>query len=189
MGTFAMRKICRTLLLVVMLLPSVVLSQTDFEATKARAEAGEAKAQFELGINYYNGTGVEKSYQEAIKWIRFAAEQGNVDSQALLGNLYFDGAGIPQNYEEAYKWYSLAAKDGWSNGAQFRLGYLYYNGLGVSKNLVKAYAWFSVAAVQGDTTAEQRRDRYKNELSTEELIAAQRLATRCFESNFKDCGE
>lgn len=41
MGTSAMRKICRTLLLVVMLLPSVVLSQTDFEATKDRAEAKE----------------------------------------------------------------------------------------------------------------------------------------------------
>ncbi len=147
-----MKTIIKALFLLVALTAAVpVFAQSDFEALKARAEAGDA------------------------------------DAQALLGNLYFDGTGIPQNYEEAFKWYSLAAKDGWSNGAQFRLGYLFYNGLGISKNLVKAYAWFSVAAAQGDATAEQRRDRYKNELSTEELIAAQRLATRCFESSFKDC--
>jgi len=146
-----MKTILKSFFLLIALSVVPVFAQSDFEAIKARAEAG------------------------------------NADAQALLGNLYFDGTGIPQNYEEAFKWYSLAATDGWSNGAQFRLGYLYYNGLGVSKDLVKAYAWFSVAAAQGDTTAEQRRDRYKNELSTEELITAQRLATRCFDSNYQDC--
>jgi len=115
------------------------------------------------------------------------AEQGDAAAQNNLGNMYFSGTGIPQNYSEAVKWYRLAAEEGWGNGAQFRLGYMYANGFGVAQDISKAYAWFSVAAAQGDTTAADRRDRFGAQLSPQALEQAQALATKCFDSNFKDC--
>ncbi len=40
------------------------------------AEQGDAQAQLNLGVCYWNGNGVAKDYAEAVKWFRKAAEQG-----------------------------------------------------------------------------------------------------------------
>ena len=42
-----------------------------------KAEAGDAKAQCNLGWCYETGTGVEKSEREAVKWYTKSAEQGD----------------------------------------------------------------------------------------------------------------
>ncbi|MCX7009237.1 MAG: hypothetical protein NTY53_18665 [Kiritimatiellaeota bacterium] len=39
---------------------------------QARAEQGNANAQFVLGLRYYNGDGVTKSFVEADKWFLIA---------------------------------------------------------------------------------------------------------------------
>ena len=127
-----------------------VFAQPDFEATKARAEAGDANAQNNLGAMYDNGTGVAENVQEAVKWYRLAAEQGDANSQ-------------------------------------FVLGLMYENGEGVSGNDVRAYIWYSVAAAQGAAYAEEYRDNVKAVLSPQALEQAQAMASRCFESNYKDC--
>jgi TPR repeat protein len=44
-----------------------------FEATKAKAEKGDAIAQFNIGYAYFNGSGVAKDEAEAAKWCRRAA--------------------------------------------------------------------------------------------------------------------
>jgi len=68
------------------------------------AEQGLAKAQFNLGVSYQNGTGVPKDYNEAAKWYRKAAEQGMAEAQYNLGLTYEYGKGFPINYSEAAKW-------------------------------------------------------------------------------------
>ena len=42
------------------------------------AEAGNAWAQYNLGVMYRNGKGVPKDYAEALKWYRLSAAQGDV---------------------------------------------------------------------------------------------------------------
>jgi TPR repeat protein len=227
METSAMHKICRTLLLAIMLLPSVVLSQSDFEATKARAEAGDAEAQNKLGDLYFDGTGVPENDQEAVKWYRLAAEQGYAEAQYNFGLMYYIGAGVIKNNQEAARWYKLAAEQG-NDRAQYSLGFLYQYGEGFARNYQeavrlyrlaaeqgnimaqsflglmylagqgvaqsnsRAYVWLSVAAAQeqyADGAARAARDRLRDQLSPQALEAAQAQATRCFESNYKDCGE
>ncbi len=73
------------------------------------AEQGNAKAQYNLGLMYYNGEGVPQDYAEAVKWYRKAAEQGHAKAQLFLGNMYGNGQGVPQDYVQAYMWYILAA--------------------------------------------------------------------------------
>ncbi len=47
-----------------------------FEDVKAKAETGDSGSEYQLGLCYYKGDGVEKDFSEAVKWYRKAAEQG-----------------------------------------------------------------------------------------------------------------
>ncbi len=107
-----MKTILKTLFLVIALTAFPVFAQIDFEATKARAEQGDAGAQRFLGVMYATGAGVAQNDQEAVKWYRLAAEQGDADAQYNLSVRYSTGAGVPQNGIMAYVWASLAAAQG-----------------------------------------------------------------------------
>ena len=61
------------------------------------ANAGHAKAQFELGYCYEMGYGVDQSFYEAVSWYRKAAEQGNTNAQNNLGARYAKGEGVTHN--------------------------------------------------------------------------------------------
>ncbi len=78
---------------------------------RARAEQGNARAQFNLGNMYNGGDGVVQDYKQALFWYRKAADQGNARAQFNLGNMYNGGDGVVQNYVQAHKWYNLAAAD------------------------------------------------------------------------------
>jgi TPR repeat protein len=156
-----MKTILKVLFLLVALAAAVpVFAQSDYEAAKALAETGDAEAQVSLGTMYRNGEGVVQNDQEAVKWYRLAAEQGLVYGQLDLGRMYRDG--------------TFVAKDN-----------------------LKAYVWFSVAATTRERfynsfanhRAVKERDETRQLLDPQALEQAQAQATRCFESNFKDCGE
>ena len=83
-------------------------SQTDFAATKLKAEQGDAIAQHNLGVMYADGEGVTKDYIEAVKWYRKAAEQGLAEAKYNLGLMYAKGNGVTKDYIEAEKWYRKA---------------------------------------------------------------------------------
>lgn len=88
------------------------LEQAVVDETKAKAAQGSAEAQFNFGLMYYLGHGVEQNYAEAVNWYRKAAEQGNADAQENLGWCYTYGNGVEQNDVLAYTWFALAAKQG-----------------------------------------------------------------------------
>ena len=68
--------------------------------------------QFNLGVMYENGRGVEKDEAEAVKWYRKAAEQESAVAQFYLGVMYANGRGVAKDEEEAVKWYRKAAANG-----------------------------------------------------------------------------
>ncbi|MBF0460152.1 MAG: caspase family protein [Magnetococcales bacterium] len=57
------------------------------EQVRKAAEQGDAKAQFNLGVLYENGTGVRKDVAEAVNWYRKAAEQGHEAARTNLMKL------------------------------------------------------------------------------------------------------
>jgi len=57
------------------------------ECFRKAAEQGHAEAQYNLGICYEDGDGVEWSYTEAIKWYSKAADQGHEEAKFLLDTL------------------------------------------------------------------------------------------------------
>jgi TPR repeat protein len=58
---------------------------------KKAAKQGHAEAQYNLGIMYYNGRGVDVNYKKAIEWYEKAAEQGLLNAQSNLGVMYQNG--------------------------------------------------------------------------------------------------
>ena len=76
------------------------------------AEAGDADAQFSLGVMYEQGKGIRQDYTEAVRWYRKAAEQGYAEAQYNLGVMYAEGQGVRQDEAEAVKWYRKAAELG-----------------------------------------------------------------------------
>ena len=100
--------------IVLTILATVVLSapvdaQVDIADLRARAEQGNALAQFNLGVNYTSGEGVPQDDVEATRWFRLAAEQGHLGAQEFLGAKYWVGSGVPQDYVQAHMWLHLAA--------------------------------------------------------------------------------
>src|SRR6266567_2974420 len=84
--------------------------QKPIEEVKAKAEAGDAKSQVELGRRYDKGEGVMKDQVEAVKWYRKAAEQNYAKAQNNLGDCYYKGEGVAKDRVEAVKWYRKAAE-------------------------------------------------------------------------------
>ncbi|MDP4030286.1 MAG: tetratricopeptide repeat-containing serine protease family protein [Gallionella sp.] len=118
------------------------------------AEAGDAKAQFNLGVMYTNGEGVPKDGVKAFEWFQKSSLQGNVHAQAYLGKLYSVGWGISKDIPLAFDLLQKAAEQGEGN-AQMWLGNMYRFGDGVPKNAVKAMEWYVKAADQGNANAQE----------------------------------
>jgi TPR repeat protein len=83
------------------------------------AELGDAEAQYNLGVLYDEGAGVEKDLSSAAGWYRKAAEQGFMDAQTNLGIMYVHGQGVPRDYHEAMKWFQQAASQGDREAADY----------------------------------------------------------------------
>lgn len=77
-----------------------------------KAEAGDAEAQFNLGVCYYKGQGVGQDYVQIVYWWRKAAEQGDVEAQFKLGLLYVKGEGVEMDIIQAMFWLEKAAGQG-----------------------------------------------------------------------------
>ena len=125
----------------------------DIEELINKANKGDVVAQNKLGMCYYNGDGVEQSYEEAVKWFEKAAEQRHAVARLYLGMCYYYGKGVEQSYKEAAKWIEMAANQGDAK-AQYNLGRLYFVGQGVEQSYEKAAKWIGMAANQGDAQAQ-----------------------------------
>ena len=76
----------------------------------ARAQAGQAAAQYQLGSDYYHGKGVAKNQARALFWYRHAARQGNGAAMDKIGNAYLNGVGVTKDYAKARQWFMRGAR-------------------------------------------------------------------------------
>jgi TPR repeat protein len=139
------------------------------------AEQGDALAQYNLGLLYDNGRGVQKDYAQARQWYEKAAAQGRADAQVNLGILYDYGRSIPQDFKKAVYWYRLSAKQG-NDLAQRRLGLMYERGDGVERDIVQAYMWYILGTAGGAGRGAARKDALTKQMTPEQIAEAQKLA-------------
>jgi TPR repeat protein len=150
-----MVNLCSITLTVAMLLQSIPSKPVttpsvgqEIADLKKRAEAGEPKAQVQLGTAYATGDGVTEDDTEAAKWFRKAAEQGDAGGEYSLGEMYLTGRGVSADLVEAVKWMRRAAEHGDARG-EFNLAVMYAQGQAVPKDENEAAKWMRKAADQG----------------------------------------
>jgi TPR repeat protein len=112
------------------------------------AEKGDANAQYNLGLLYRNGRGVEQNDREALIWFSKAAQQGMLDAQYNTGLMYMEGRGVAVSKLEAFEWWKLAASKGHAP-SQHNLAVLYAYGIATRKNVNKAIELWTMSANQG----------------------------------------
>ena len=123
-----------------------------FKLCRRKAEAGEADAQFHLGVMYAYGRGTTREETEAANWLRKAAAQKHITAQMRLGLMLARGAGVRKDEVEASDWLRQAAEHN-DPIAQFNLGLMHAHGLGVTKDRNEALRWYKKAAAQGHNGA------------------------------------
>ena len=123
-------------------------------AVRKAAKAGNAEAQFRLGVMYGNGDGVGLDYDQAREWFEKAAAQHHENALITLAWMYANGAGVGADEDRARQLYLKAAAAG-SAKAQYVVGTMYrFAQYGVEKDVAKAVQWYQKAADQGMPTAQ-----------------------------------
>lgn len=156
-----------------------------FVSVKAKAEAGDSQAQYELALFYsqdFERT-VALDYFEAFTWAKKSAQKNNRMAQRLLGRFFELGRGTDKNLEEAIKWYRSSALLGCKQSQRW-MGQMYHSTFQGSKtyedfikkdisNLSEAYAWFLLGS---EKSIPRRAD--NNTATPEELALGPALTAR-----------
>ena len=100
--------------------PAAQESAPDLQTLLALANQGHPVAQFNLGVKYDFGQGVDKDPAQAIHWYRLAAAQGHGGAQFNLGGMYFEGLGVKRDLLRATMWFALSAEAGVKGAARNR---------------------------------------------------------------------
>ncbi len=136
--------------------------ESDLRCLESTAKAGDAEAQYQLGISFLSGSRVPASEPQAVQWFQRAAEQGHAKAQYELGHCCQYGKGLPRNTAEAVKWYRrasphfLAAAEQGDAEAQYIIAVMCNSGHGMNRNLTEAAKWYEKAARQGRTHAQYK---------------------------------
>ena len=148
------------------------------------AKKGDAEAQYNLGLMYYDGDDVTKDYKQAVQWFSKSADQGYAKAQYNLGYMYDNDQGVEQNFKQALKWYRKSAEQN-DASAQINLGFMYSNGRGVAQDYQKAYMWYNIASVSGDKSAIKNRDILETKMTSAQFSKGEELVEAWFAKRSK----
>ena len=131
--------------LILKAMQNVQKAQQDFQAMLEQAELGDTSVQYDLGVRYAEGDGVDSDMVQAAHWFSLAAESGDLRAIEALGRCYQMGTGVEEDQGRAVELYTQAADQGYA-GAQCSLGLCLENGSGVDQDPVKAAEYYLLAA-------------------------------------------
>ena len=126
--------------------------QATLEALTAIAQAGNARAQYDLGVLYTGLAGFPKDLTKAAYWFRRAADQGHPAAQFSLGVKYADGEGVPRDAAIAEYWFQQAADQ--DSSFAVMAGQKYDQGVGIPQDYTTAFHWYEIAAIKGDVAGQ-----------------------------------
>ncbi|MGV8839036.1 MAG: tetratricopeptide repeat protein [Bauldia sp.] len=115
-----------------------------FAATLACAEAGVARAQWNVGRMFGTGWGVPRDPAAAEAWYRRSAEQGFAFAEVSVALTLAAGTPTQEQLAEALTFFIRAANQG-DSFAMMRTALAYEGGLGTPVDLMRAAAWYTVA--------------------------------------------
>lgn len=142
-----------------------------FKGHLENARAGDPEAQYEVGIMYLKGQGVEQNRESAIEWLKAAAASGNPLAEGKLSRIE----------EQESKFEELKAQaDSGDVDAQYEVAMMYLKGRGVATIGSAALRYLQKAADEGDEKAISRLGiiSYKGEVGDADYKKALQLFSR-----------
>lgn len=127
------------------------------------ANNGVANAQYNLGVLYHQGIGVDRNVERAMALYERAAKLGHPEAQYNLGIAYIEGIGVPYDPHRAAEFFGQAAQKGITEAA-YNLGLIYENGLLGGATPDKALLWYKRAADQGSPEAKSALEQLASSL-------------------------
>ena len=86
--------------------------QQSFWETYTAALRGNKEAQFQVGVIYERGIGIEQNQSLAAQWFEKSALQGYTDAEFNVAIMYAVGRGVEADEGKAMMWLAKAAKQG-----------------------------------------------------------------------------
>ena len=83
--------------------------EVNTEEILAAAQAGDPRAQYNVGVMYQSGIGVNTNMPLALQWYHKAAAQNEENAQYNLGVIYLQGIGVEKNQDTAIGWFEKSA--------------------------------------------------------------------------------
>ncbi len=122
------------------------------------ANGGDVTAQFNIGVMYANGLGVERNMKSAMDWWRRASDQLHVRAShnlalAMLMGEPQDGPHEDIDFTAVLRLLKMASDAGYPN-SEYTLGKLYQEGVGVEKDERRAAELFLSASIKGFAKAQ-----------------------------------
>jgi hypothetical protein len=131
-------------------------TMVEWRALLARAERGDAEAEYEVASLYDDGCKthsgkilVSRSARKALEWYRRSAAHGNTSAQTNLGVILSSAKASKEDRREALMWLKRAARTG--NGCALHNAAIVYREGG---ELRRAVYWFRKNAALGDDDAQ-----------------------------------
>jgi septal ring-binding cell division protein DamX len=143
-----------------------------FDAWSLGAYEGNADSQYNLGVLYLEGRGVERNAKQARNWFLKAAARNHREAQYNLGHMALSGMGTDKSVEQALKWWNLAALGGYA-AAQFNYGRALYLGVEGNQDQREGMVFIRLAAAQKDKRAVEfidRNDATRSDSSAESIV-------------------
>lgn len=105
------------------------------------AENGNKISQYNLGMRFEEGNGLDKNLSMALKWYKKSAVQGYIIAQQRIGYNYIKGVWGKVNLEKGLKWYEMAGENGSVNSIKFLIDVYGKGYKTISPNKMKQQYW------------------------------------------------
>ena len=114
-----------------------VNEKEDFVYDLSLATQGISVSQYNTGVNYSIGRGIEKNLEKAVYWYQRASEQGHSKAPFNIAIIYTDGVGLVPNPELGLKYFLMAEKSNNLAAKKFLNGLRSYKEISMEAALLK----------------------------------------------------
>ncbi len=116
---------------------------------KKAADSGNYVAQYNIGLYYKEGRGVEQSYKEMFHYMEMSAKNGFEPAMIEVARLYKRGCGVEKDTDKMLHWYEKAIAKG-NVAAMLEIAFLYRYGDYIAQDSGKAMEYYRKAVQTGD---------------------------------------
>ena len=150
------------------------------------AANGDARAQYNLGIMYRDGLGVEKDDIQSLTHFLEAAENGHMLGNYSVGLAFLIRKGSDIDAKAAIHYFKESSLLGHAI-SPVKIGDLYFQGKLIEKDYVNAHFWLSLANDRNAPGAMRRLNMLKSKMNQEQKRQAFLLNRKCRELTLKKC--